>query len=208
MIPFENWAAFLGSAVLLTIAPGPDNIFVITQGISNGRKAGVVTALGLCSGTLFHTAAAAAGIAVVLKTHPLLFKIILYCGAVYLLYLARRSFLERNNPLTAEGGVYRQQRLHRLFLRGLVMNLLNPKVLLFFAALLPQFIAADAAPPALQMVLLGLTFTVQGVIIFSLFGYFAGSFAEHLLKNRQAVKTVRITAALIFSGLGIRLLVL
>lgn len=194
---------FLGASVLLTLAPGPDNTFVVAQGLSRGRRAAIITALGMCSGVSVHTTAAALGISALLYSSAYAFLVLKYAGAAYLLFLAYKAikehavFLQRqeNSPVSA----------HMLFRRGFIMNVLNPKVGLFFLAFLPQFISPDGLMIPVQMLLLGLIFMMQAVIIFSAIGYLSGSVGNIILTKPGISKYFAWLSAGIFASLGIRL---
>jgi threonine/homoserine/homoserine lactone efflux protein len=125
---------FLGASIALSLAPGPDNIFVLTQGIARGRKAAIVTALGMCSGVSVHTTAAAFGISALFYSSLFAFNVIKYAGAAYLLYLAYRTLRERSAIRLAKAD---DRPVAALFKRGFIMNVLNPKVAMFFLAFLP-----------------------------------------------------------------------
>jgi threonine/homoserine/homoserine lactone efflux protein len=193
---------FLGASVALTIAPGPDNIFVLTQGIARGRKPAIVTALGMCSGLSIHTTAAAFGISALFYSSVVAFNAVKYAGAAYLLYLAYKTLKERSavkllNPDARSAAA--------LFKRGFIMNVLNPKVAMFFLAFLPQFVSSAAGYFPLQMLLLGLIFMVQAVIIFCLIGYFSGSIGSFILARPKTAKFFDWLTAGVFASLGIRL---
>jgi threonine/homoserine/homoserine lactone efflux protein len=193
---------FLGASVALTIAPGPDNIFVLTQGIARGRKPAIVTALGMCSGLSIHTTAAAFGISAVFYSSVVAFNAVKYAGAAYLLYLAYKTLKERSavkllNPDARSAAA--------LFKRGFIMNVLNPKVAMFFLAFLPQFVSPAAGYFQLQMLLLGLIFMVQAVIIFCLIGYFSGSIGSFILARPKIAKYFDWLTAGVFASLGVRL---
>jgi len=193
---------FLCASMALTISPGPDNIFVITQGITRGRKAAIVTAIGMCSGITVHTTAAAFGISAIFYSSAAAFNLVKYAGAGYLLYLAFKTvrgsgaiipIKSESLPTTA------------LFRRGFIMNVLNPKVALFFLAFLPQFANPAVGQMPLQMSLLGVIFMLQAVVIFSLIGWFSGTIGRRLLaKPRIARYFDRLTAG-VFAGLGLKL---
>lgn len=193
---------FLMASMALTIAPGPDNIFVMTQGITRGRKPAIVTALGMCSGISVHTIAAAFGISAVFYSSAVAFNMVKYAGAAYLLYLAYRTMKERS-AVTFSGADDRNG--SALFKRGFIMNVLNPKVALFFLAFLPQFVTPDARYFPLQMLLLGFIFMVQAVIIFCLIGYFSGSIGRFLLSRPEVARRLDWLTAGVFASLGIRL---
>ncbi|MFL1672855.1 LysE family translocator [Paenibacillus dendritiformis] len=173
--------SFLGVAVLLTLMPGPDNVFVLAQSISQGRKAGIATALGLCSGLIVHVAAATFGISAIIYQSALAFAVVKYAGAAYLLYLAWKSFREKDAGLTLND----EKALHyyALYKKGILMNLLNPKVSLFFLALLPQFVDQAAGHVPVQMLVLGIVFILQAIILFSVISFFAEKLRYLLLRN-------------------------
>ena len=195
--------AFLGASAALTIAPGPDNIFVITQGISRGRRAAIVTALGMCSGISVHTLAAAAGVSAVFYASAVAFHAVKYAGAAYLLYLAASAILERS--VVAARRVEGAATGVALFRRGFIMNVLNPKVALFFLAFLPQFTVTGAGSVGLQMAALGLIFMLQAVVIFTAIGFFSGSVGNFVLTRPQVARAFSWLSAGIFAALGIRL---
>lgn len=136
MIELTNLYMFIAASFLLCLAPGPDNIYVLTQGMTKSKKAAIITTLGLCSGIVIHTTAAAFGISVIFKTSEIAFNIVKFAGAAYLIYIAYQAFKYRNTPLDLtvqnSGG-----ELKKLYLKGFFMNILNPKVSIFFLAFLP-----------------------------------------------------------------------
>jgi threonine/homoserine/homoserine lactone efflux protein len=193
---------FLGASMALTIAPGPDNLFVMTQGIARGRKPAIVTALGMCSGISVHTTAAAFGISAVFYSSVVAFNIVKYAGAAYLLYLAHKTLKERSAIRLSCAD---DRPSAALFKRGFIMNVLNPKVAMFFLAFLPQFVAPGTAHFPLEMLLLGFIFMVQAVIIFCLIGYFSGSIGSFLLTRPRIAKYFDWLTAGVFASLGVRL---
>lgn len=193
---------FLGASAALTIAPGPDNIFVLTQGIARGRKPAIVTALGMCSGISVHTTAAAFGLSAVFYSSAVAFNVVKYAGTVYLLYLAWKTLAEQSTiTLSNADG----RATVALFKRGFIMNVLNPKVAMFFLAFLPQFVTPDTEFFALQMLLLGLIFMVQAVLIFCLIGFFSGSIGNFILARPRIAKYFDWLTAGVFASLGVRL---
>ena len=193
---------FLGASVALTIAPGPDNIFVLTQGVARGRKSAVITALGMCSGISVHTTAAAFGISAVYYSSVVAFNLVKYAGAAYLLYLACKTLKERSAvrlSAASDSGPM------ALFRRGFIMNVLNPKVAMFFLAFLPQFVTADTRYFPLRMLLLGFIFMAQAVIIFSLIGFFSGSIGSFILARPGIARRFDWLTAGVFASLSVRL---
>ena len=199
----SNAIYFITASMALTIAPGPDIIFVITQSISQGKKAGIATALGLCSGILVHTTAAALGISAILHQSAIAFQILKYAGAIYLLFLAWKALKEGEHLLPT--GSVRQYNLLTLYKRGILMNILNPKVSLFFLAFLPQFVTPKAGDVAVQMILLGLLFMLQAVAIFTTIAIFSGSIGKKLLGKPKLAKYINLTKAAIFAFIGVNL---
>ncbi len=193
---------FLGASMALTIAPGPDNIFVMTQGIAHGRRAAIVTALGMCSGISVHTTAAALGISALFYSSMAAFTLVKYAGALYLLYLAVKTIRQNSAVSPADGG---EQPSLALFRRGFIMNVLNPKVALFFLAFLPQFITPGTARFTLEMLLLGGIFMVQAVVIFSLIGWFSGSIGRLLSSRPGLSRRFDWLTAGVFALLGLKL---
>ncbi|MCP4641005.1 MAG: LysE family translocator [bacterium] len=194
---------FLGASVALTLAPGPDNVFVVTQGLSRGRKAAMVTALGMCSGISVHTTAAALGVSAVFYSSALAFQVVKYAGAAYLIYLAYRAIREHRalveqDPAHAISGF-------GLFKRGFLMNVLNPKVAMFFLAFLPQFTSEEHGNVTFQMIVLGLIFMAQGVVLFTAIGFFSGSLGDLVLKRPTVAKCFSWLSAGIFASLGLKL---
>lgn len=193
---------FLGASAALTIAPGPDNIFVVTQGITRGRKPAIVSALGMCSGVSVHTAMAAFGISAVFYSSVLAFNLVKYAGAAYLLYLAFMT-LKSSSSIRFEQAPDLPN--SALFRRGFVMNVLNPKVAMFFLAFLPQFIVPGAGEVSLQMIVLGLVFMLQAVVIFGLIGYFSGSIGSFVMSRPRVARWFDWLTAGVFASLGVRL---
>ncbi|MRR34961.1 LysE family translocator [bacterium] len=194
--------AFLGASVALTIAPGPDNIFVMTQGIARGRKPAIVTALGMCSGVSVHTTAAAFGISAVFYSSAIAFTLVKSAGAAYLLYLAFKTMKERSAIRLSAA---EELPVAALFRRGFIMNVLNPKVAMFFLAFLPQFVSPAAGHVPLQMLLLGFVFMAQAVVIFCLIGYFSGSIGSFILARPRIARYFDWLTAGVFASLGVRL---
>lgn len=194
----EHLLSFLFISVALTMAPGPDVIFLVSQGVAGGRRAGLSVALGLSSGLLVHTTLAALGVSVIFRTSPLAFNILKYAGTAYLLWLAWGAFLER----PAAGGKAVAGDAPALYRRGVIMNLLNPKVALFFLALLPQFVDPAGGPVRAQMAVLGLVFMAQVVVVFGTIGYLSGSLGARLIPGEKTSRRISVAKGLVFLGLA------
>ncbi|MDX8044473.1 LysE family translocator [Gracilibacillus sp. S3-1-1] len=195
---------FMGAAIILIIIPGPDLVFTITQGMTNGKKAGITTAMGLSLGNVVHTLAAALGLSLIIMTSVTVFTIFKIVGAAYLFYLAYQAFQHRKDEMTLQA--VEKKASKSLFFRGLLMNVLNPKVAIFYLTFLPQFVHYQAGHIPLQMFILGIVFIIMTAIIFSVLGYFSGVFGERLLQSPRFNEYLNIVAMIIFIGLGIKLL--
>lgn len=194
---------FLGASVALTVAPGPDNTFIVAQGISRGRKDAIVTALGMCCGVSVHTTAAALGVSALLYSSATAFMILKYAGAAYLLFLAYKAVKEQNILLPEGAKGVRSPWV--LFRRGFLMNVINPKVAIFFLAFLPQFVSPRSEGAVAQMFLLGLLFMAQAVVVFSCIGFLSGSIGDTIRKRPRIARWFGWVTAGVFASLGIRL---
>lgn len=197
-----QFIGFLGASLLITIAPGPDNMLVMSLGISRGRREATITALGMTSGLLFHTTAAASGIATALRHAPLVFAVIQYIGAGYLLFCAWQIITQAGKPIRTVAEISPQG----LFRRGLLMNLLNPKVTMFFLAFLPQFIPSDAPSPFWFTFKLGILFYLQAVVIFIGLAWAAGSIGNAVQRSGVALAWLSRITGLVLVLLAARLL--
>lgn len=203
MIPLDTLGVFFAASVALGISPGPDNIFVLAQSALHGRGAGMLVTLGLCTGLLIHTALVSLGVATLFADSAMAFGLLKTLGAAYLLYLAWRAFRAGQSDLAA--GAERPVGARRLYGRGVIMNLSNPKVAIFFLAFLPQF--ADPARGALaaQLMLLGMVFILATLLVFGSIAWFAGSLGEWLKKAPRAQRMMNRAAGVVFVGLALRL---
>lgn len=170
---------FLIASILLTLAPGPDIMYLLAKSLADGTKAGISLSLGLTTGLIFHTTLVIIGVAAIIQQSPFAFAILKYIGATYLLYLAWGAFHSQGNlKLNA---VNNSSSFFKLYRRGLIMNVLNPKVLLFFLAFLPQFVNLNSDSVSLQIAFLGFIFGLQTLIIFSLVAICAGKVRDYIL---------------------------
>ena len=204
MIPFDVLLVFAGASVALAIAPGPDNIFVLTQSAMHGPRAGLLVTLGLCSGLFVHIAGVALGIAAIVRTSALAFTVLKLAGAAYLLYLGWQAFRggssalpESDGPTLAAAALYR---------RGIIMNVTNPKVAIFFLAFLPQFVDPARGAVPMQIVVLGGVFMAAGLIVFSAIAWAAGRLGAWLRRSARAQQVINRLAGTIFVLLACRLL--
>ena len=205
MLSFQTALAFFGVSLLLGITPGPDNVFVLMQSASQGRRAGLLVVLGLCAGLVVHTTAVALGLAAVFAASPTAFVVLKFAGAAYLGYLAWQAFRAPVGDSSAARAVALQPR--QLLLRGMLMNLTNPKVVFFFLAFLPQFVEASAGPVALQLAQLGAIFMLATLLSFGTISYFAATAGQRLRGSARAQSWMNRAAGTVFAGLALRLAV-
>lgn len=194
---------FLVAAATVTLAPGPDNIYVLTRGITQGKKAGLVAALGFSSGLIFHTLLAVLGFAAIIKASPLAYQAIRYAGAAYLIYLGIRTL--RAKSIVETGAPAQLLQPSKVYWQSVIANILNPKVTLFFIAFLPQFVNLQAGNIALQMLLLAAIFIVMTLFIFGGIAFFSGLVGAYLQRNVSASTYLNRLAGCAFIGLGIRI---
>jgi len=201
MFEYSTLILFVGSALLLALSPGPDNIFVLTVSIARGSLAGVVTTLGLCSGLVVHTAAVALGVAVIIQESALAFSVLKTGGAVYLAWLAWKILRAPAEEVNAQAS---SDSFKKLYFRGVIMNIMNPKVSLFFLAFLPQFVNQANGQVTLQIATLGLLFMLSAFIVFSLIGLAAGRIGGFLRKGNGALILNKVSG-FVFAALALKL---
>ena len=194
---------FLVATLALNLTPGPDMLYVAARSIGEGRRAGIVSALGIAAGCLVHACLVAFGLSQVLRQAPLAYDAIRYAGAAYLLYLGVTSLVSRRQGLELPGA--ERASLRRVFWQGVVTNVLNPKVALFFLAFLPQFVDADAGHVTLQFLTLGLVFNVSGTIVNALVALGVSHVREWLTGSSRAQLVLHRVPGVVFIGLGARL---
>ena len=204
LIPTDVLLLFISSSLALAVAPGPDNLFVLSQSALFGSRSGLLVTLGLCTGLLVHIAAATLGVAAIFQTSPLAFNLLKALGAAYLVLLAVQAF--RAGAAGLEVGAHSGSGARALYFRGIIMNVTNPKVALFFLAFLPQFTDSARGSVALQMLLLGSFFMVSTLLVFGAVACFAGFLGDRLQRSGALQKTLNRVAGAIFIGLSVRLL--
>ena len=198
----ETIIAFVTASVVLSLVPGPDNIFVMSHSALKGWKIGFYTTLGLCTGLIAHTVLVAIGVSVIFQTSAIAFNGLKIIGAFYLLYLAWLSVQNKELNL---GGTDKDSTNRSYYFTGVIMNLTNPKVALFFLVFLPQFVNTSNDNVSIQIFLLGLLFILSALCVFTSIAYLA-SFLEDILKKSKTVnKNLNILAALIYFALAINL---
>jgi threonine/homoserine/homoserine lactone efflux protein len=204
MFGIHDFALFVASGVLLNLTPGPDTAYIVGRSMAQGRAAGIASAFGIMVGSIFHTCAAALGLSAILATSAVAFTAIKLVGGGYLIFLGIRMFLERGKELSLPSH-FRRSTTAAAFRQGVLTNILNPKVALFFLAFLPQFIdpAAPAKVPA--FLLLGLTFVITGTIWCLVLAWFAAVFSARLRGNQTIATWLNRAVGSLFVFLGARL---
>lgn len=205
MFGIENYSIFIMSAILLNLTPGSDTMYILGSSLSNDKKAGILSALGISAGCVVHTFMAALGLSIVLSKSALAFDIVKYLGAGYLIYLGIRSLISKSSLLIQNNKNEKNSSL-KIFFQGVMTNVLNPKVALFFLAFMPQFINPNNQYGALPFLLLGLTFVTTGTIWCVLLSIFSSYFAGKLSKKLGASTLLNKISGVVFIALGLNLL--
>jgi threonine/homoserine/homoserine lactone efflux protein len=204
MLGTHDLPTFMLASLLLNITPGPDTLYIVSRSVSQGRRAGFVSALGISTGCLVHTALAAFGLSAVLATSATAFEVVKHAGAIYLIYLGIRALGKR--PATTGQAPPPPRPALALYRQGIMTNVLNPKVALFFLAFLPQFIVPDSGLGPVPFLALGLLFVVQGTLWCVLVVQFASRATEALRTNGRAALMLERITGVVFIALGLNLL--
>ncbi|MDY0385097.1 LysE family translocator [Trichlorobacter sp.] len=199
----ETLLAFFLASLVLAVAPGPDNLFVLTQAALRGRSAGLAVTLGLCTGLLVHTTAVALGLAALFAASALAFTLLKLCGAGYLLWLAWQAW--RASSTSIRTAPEDQLSGWQLYRRGILMNITNPKVSVFFLAFLPQFADPARGPLTQQLLLLGAIFMVATILVFGGIALLAGMLGAWLTRSPGLQRIMNRLTATVFVGLALKL---
>jgi threonine/homoserine/homoserine lactone efflux protein len=204
MIDLNQLMIFFTTSVLLALAPGPDNLFVLAQAAQWGKKAGLLVTVGLCTGLLVHTAAVTFGLAAVYAQSAAAFTVVKVAGAAYLAWLAVQAFQAGGQ----QGATDRVDQLSsgKLYGRGIIMNITNPKVSIFFLAFLPQFADPAKGSPPLQLLLLGGLFIAATILVFGIISLLAGTLGDRFRQSAVARKMLNRISGVIFAGLAVKLI--
>jgi len=196
---------FMGATSALAISPGPDNIYVLMQSIVNGRKYGLATVAGLISGCIVHTTLVAFGVSAIIKDNEALFFALKLLGALYLLFLAYKVFRSSDN-LTLSGDGVPKKTMGQLFKQGFIMNVLNPKVSIFFLAFFPGFLFNDDLSLVFQFYMLGFLFMAVSLVIFSMIAILAGFIADYTKSHSKIGTYLKWLQILVFIGIALFIL--
>ena len=196
---------FLLAGILLNLTPGTDTIYILGRSMAYGRRAGILSALGISTGSMLHTLAAASGLSLVLATSATAFSLVKYCGAVYLIYLGIRAFFPGTGSRMRQEPASPPISSRQLYLSGIITNVLNPKVALFFLSFLPQFIDPGYPHAFLSFILLGSTFIITGTCWCLLLAVYAAKFAGLMRERSRAGTLLAQLTGVLFIGLGVKL---
>jgi len=204
MFGIHDFALFLAAGILLNLTPGPDTAYILGRSIAQGHEAGIASALGICVGSIFHTCAAALGLSAILATSAVAFGAIKLLGGAYLIFLGAKMLLDRRKHLRLPSD-FRRRTTAAAFRQGVLTNVLNPKVALFFLAFLPQFIEPASNMKVLAFLALGLTFVTTGTVWCLILAWFASTFSERLRRNETIGQWLNRAAGALFVFMGLRL---
>jgi threonine/homoserine/homoserine lactone efflux protein len=206
LLTLSQLGAFLAVSVAITLSPGPDNLMVLSLSIARGQKAGIAFGLGCALGCINHTVLAALGVSALIAASPTAFFVLKVIGGLYLVWLGVQAIRHAQSFSQSSTRIVSQESFRQLFTKGLIANAINPKVVLFFLAFLPQFVTGDQGQVGWQILQLGLVFTVQAALIFSTIGWFAGSVGERLARSPGLSLWLDRSAGGIFIALGAKLI--
>jgi threonine/homoserine/homoserine lactone efflux protein len=200
VLDWPRLSLFISVTSLLVFMPGPNTLYIIARSVQQGRRAGIVSSLGVQVGSLLHIAAAALGLSALLLASALAFDAVKYAGAAYLIYLGVKTLLAKEEAGPARAG--QKARLSRVFSQGVVVNLLNPKTALFFFAFLPQFVDPARGRVAVQIILLGSVLVLLGTLSDTAYALAAGGVGNRLRGNLKFLRAQRYFAGSVYIGLG------
>jgi len=203
-LEFPHLGLYVVASLALIATPGQDMIYVITRSLAQGRMAGVLSAAGVCTGILVHTAIVALGIGALLQASEALFFVLKLAGAAYLVYLGLKLLLQRD-AVALRAGTATRLPATRLFAQGVLSNVTNPKIVVFFLAFLPQFVSASDPHPTRHLVFLGVLYAAMGFAVKAGVGVVAGSLSERLLRSNAALAWMSRVSGTILVALGLRL---
>ena len=192
----------MAAAGIVVAIPGPNHLYIITRSVSQGRSAGLASAAGIETGTLVHIAAAALGLSSIIASSALAFSMIKYAGAAYLIYLGLRTVLRRPKPLDQQIESRSADPLWKVYREGIVVNVLNPKVALFFLAFLPQFIDTNSELAAVQIIVLGLVMSLMGMASDIVYALSGGALRNLLERRPRFSQAQRYVTGTVYVGLG------
>lgn len=198
----EILLSFVLASSVLAISPGPDNIFVLTQSIVNGKKQGFATVFGLMTGCIIHTSLVAFGVSAIIKNNENIFLLLKVFGASYLLYLAYKVYQSDAEISFSTENVQKKSEI-QLFKTGFLMNVLNPKVTIFFLAFFPQFLFSEELSVVLQFYILGFIFILVSFVIFGSIAFLGGKISTYIQENKQIGLVLKWAQIFVFVGIAL-----
>lgn len=205
MLGIHHYWLFVATAIVLVLTPGQDTFFILGRSLSGGRSAGIAAALGITAGSVVHTFLAALGLSALLATSPYAFMAVKFAGAAYLVYIGIKALLSKSANLPGSGDAARNDGRWSAFRQGIISNVLNPKVALFFLALMPQFIEAASTHKVAAFLVLGLTFVTLGIVWCFVLAVAAASLRGALLRRPAFGQWLNRVAGAMFIALGLKL---
>ncbi|MED1437256.1 LysE family translocator [Aeribacillus composti] len=204
MFGITGYGIYLLMAIFMNLTPGTDTMYIISRSISQGRKAGIYSVLGISTGSFIHTLLAAFGLSIILAKSIVLFTAIKIMGAVYLVYLGIKMLFQHSS-LSFEASALQHLEFKKIYMQGVITNVTNPKVALFFISFLPQFIMTDNPYGPIPFMILGISFIITGTLWCLIVAYFASFATEKLRENTKIANLLNKLSGIIFIGLGIKL---
>jgi threonine/homoserine/homoserine lactone efflux protein len=198
----ENFWVFLSAGIILNLTPGQDTLYIIGQSISQGQKAGILSALGIGTGSIVHTLAAALGLSAILTSSAVMFQVIKYLGAAYLVYLGIQAIVSRREVKISRDG-YSSSNLWTVYKKGILTNVLNPKVAIFYLSFLPQFINPQFPAIYIPFIVLGCVFTATGTLWCLIIAIFSAFFSRSFQQNPKTSLWLKRISGSMFIGLGL-----
>jgi RhtB (resistance to homoserine/threonine) family protein len=202
MLGIQHYETFLVAGILLNLTPGNDTIYILSRTIAQGRKAGILSVLGIGTGSLVHTFFAAVGLSIIIAKSPVLFNIIKYAGAAYLFYIGIRMILSKSSMIKLDHP--EDEKYKKIYWQAVLTNILNPKVALFFISFLPQFINPTYSNHYLSFIVLGLSFTATGTLWCLVLALFASFISASLIKNTRTGNYITKACGFVLVALGIK----
>jgi threonine/homoserine/homoserine lactone efflux protein len=204
MLGIQNYEAFVLSCVALNLIPGSDNFYILGRSIAQGRKVGIASALGISMGALIHSVASAVGLSALITASTTAFFAVKLAGACYLIYLGAKFLLQKSEAMNLHSEDH-QSKFGAAFRQGLITNVLNPKVAMFFLAFLPQFISVNDSSPTLSFLVLGLTFVCTSTVWTFILAYFSSAMSSAMRGNPQFMRYLNYGTGALLVGLGFKL---
>lgn len=206
IVGIENYWGFLAAGIILNLTPGTDTMYILTRSIAQGTRAGIYSALGIMTGCLIHTLLASFGFSILLAKSPLAFIFVRYFGAAYLTYLGIKMITTKSKLFESSASGMENISLRKIYSQGVLTNVLNPKVALFFISFIPQFINPKYTDGPIPFLILGLTFVFTGTIWCLFLAYFSSLITRTLRNSDKTANLMQKVSGIVFIGLGIKII--